>query len=64
MKKTEVMYSEIKARRSPYSDEQGQARGMTRAVVTFDECLRRPPYHDVLRDIDRLVRSRNKEGRA
>ena len=50
--------------RSPYSDEEGEAKGMARAVVTFDEALRRPPYHDVLKDIDRLVRSRNKEGRA
>ena len=49
---------------APYSNDQGEPRGMARAVVTFDELLRRPPYRDVLRDINRLARSNKKDGKA
>lgn len=47
---------EIDTRRGPYSDDQEGPRGLGRAVVTLNECLRREPPREPLREIDRLVR--------
>lgn len=50
--------------RAPYEDDQGEPRGMARAVATFDECLRRPAVRYPLQEIDKLVRVKDKSGKA
>ena len=53
-----------RATRAPHSDDQGQPRGMARAGATLEECLRRPAVREPLRDIDKLVRVKDKSGKA
>jgi len=47
--------------RGQESDERGQAKGIGRAVVLLEERLRRTAAREPLREIDQLIRVRDKQ---
>lgn len=55
---------DIEASTAPYSDDQGEPKGMAQAVASFNSYLRRPEPRDPLRDIDRLTRPKDRRGNA
>jgi hypothetical protein len=54
----------IEATRAPYSNDQEESRGMARACVALNACLRQTQPREILQDIDRLIRTNNDRGRA